>query len=808
MKLNIKILLGLLLFIPSLLIGQVADSKSDVSNLAKDTIVHEGNIDSGVINLGKVYVNGILAPTTNLVAYWNSSYGIRPEDSTIILINTSYQSVDTIKLSGVDWDITNKNLGIPLKTSATFKFLSDIPGDTSCFGDNVKLSIYPTTLFQNPDFDSTKYFKKANHVLNADSTELYPARITEIALYSQASDAMAYFNVPNRPVNGIREVGIGKTYATITAALAASQDNDTILIYSGTYVENVTLATNVHLQGVGNVVQYGVGTYCLIFNIASKNNNISNIAIKGFAGAAPLFINSRTNGTVNINNCFINRVTAANIVSATGTTPPIFNFSKSVIMGHIASNVNNIVDQTYVNNSTVSGSGFSFAGNSPIFTYCKLKKMQTATSYGFFAPSAAFTKLTVYGCTWEDNLINTATLTTAGKIVLRRSSGTKIGIKDIIVTGGRKNLTWDISYTSFSGGSIYLLNQKQITLDHCTLTNIPITQIETVSVNYTATFSNNTCSSLDDAYLSFKRYGGSINNNSFISDSSYFLLCSSTTNDNNVVNIYNNLFEYKNLSTQNYQVMLGNEFVASTYDTINYFNNKNILPGYYGRQVGSIHAIFVGNQRTNLYRNNVIGSFLGIVSKTSGIRFGNKFHHNLMVDCAGFICLRGAPKWYIYNNTLVKNKTVASYFISADDNGGVVPSNKASDSCTVKNNIFVNNDAVSNNYFFTFQTYADSSNEGWISDHNILYSLVSNNYHVNRYPDLTFTTWQLAGYDANSTNTNPGLISTTQLWPLNIINGENLGEDYNIGLNISTVWPSSIVTKQQPATWQIGAYIK
>lgn len=63
-------------------------------------------------------------------------------------------------------------------------------------------------------------------------------------------------------------------------------------------------------------------------------------------------------------------------------------------------------------------------------------------------------------------------------------------------------------------------------------------------------------------------------------------------------------------------------------------------------------------------------------------------------------------------------------------------------------------------------------------------------------------------------NSNPNIISISDLWPtIPIEIGEDLGTDYDDGLDIMTNWGSSttvpsVVTKQQSGTWQIGAYIQ
>ncbi|MGI4942320.1 MAG: hypothetical protein ACRYHQ_17435, partial [Janthinobacterium lividum] len=50
-------------------------------------------------------------------------------------------------------------------------------------------------------------------------------------------------------------VGAGQQFATISAAVAASQDGDTVQVQAGTYVNDfVTVNTKITIQGVGGMV--------------------------------------------------------------------------------------------------------------------------------------------------------------------------------------------------------------------------------------------------------------------------------------------------------------------------------------------------------------------------------------------------------------------------------------------------------------------------------------------------------------------------------------------------------------------------
>ena len=79
-----------------------------------------------------------------------------------------------------------------------------------------------------------------------------------------------------------REVGSGKTYATIGAAMAAAVDGDNILVYPGTYNEYVNITVrNITLKSVAgrDSTIIGPGTNNIVIRI---NKNLGLITVDGF----------------------------------------------------------------------------------------------------------------------------------------------------------------------------------------------------------------------------------------------------------------------------------------------------------------------------------------------------------------------------------------------------------------------------------------------------------------------------------------------------------------------------------------------
>ena len=92
--------------------------------------------------------------------------------------------------------------------------------------------------------------------------------------------AMVVITVPTTVTGTVLDVGVGRTYATIGAALTAATANDEIIVYDGTYYENPTVAVspiNIYsANGAGNVIVDG-GNSGSVFSIT-----VNDVIIDGF----------------------------------------------------------------------------------------------------------------------------------------------------------------------------------------------------------------------------------------------------------------------------------------------------------------------------------------------------------------------------------------------------------------------------------------------------------------------------------------------------------------------------------------------
>ena len=243
----------------------------------------------------------------------------------------------------------------------------------------------------------------------------------------------------------------------------------------------------------------------------------------------------------------------------------------------------------------------------------------------------------------------------------------------------------------------------------------------------------------------------------------------------------------------------GNRIVGSFNNDPNITNN-------------ALHGILLNNGKNNIVTQNWISDCgYGLVVKSAGESYStNGIWANLFTNNYDAIHLSGIWAINIDNNLSYNwishpNMTYTSSYLVLSY---VIPE---SNTYICKNNVFKNNIA----YTSIPQTYgvsldANALANGCIFENGLVYGQTN---LINNYTSLA--TAQSAGLLLECLNQNPNLKSTTELWPTVPITSiaENLGSPYNVCLDTTTTWGSItaipvIVTKNQPATWQIGGYVK
>ena len=760
-----KILIPLL-FVCSLLNGQVYKIGGN------DTILYDGDSPAGVIQLGKVYEPNFSLPdglpTTNLLGYWSYSYGINA-DSTIYLVDANNNPVDTIDIVGLDWDITNDSLGIPFKTAAYLDWIGTPTIDTAFWNH----SIFPTIVFQNVDYDSTSYFNIIQHRINSDSTELYPARIKEIAIYSTSSDAMDYFDVPTftnpvwiDPYSGNDDTGDGtwalpfKTVVGVEAKSSLGAGRDIVVKSGYEYLTTYWGATDPYDWFAIGRFQMDAGSSNVILALGS-NIDISNFILNGKALTyANQLQTSQTN--ITLNNCY-----------GYGGAYFVRDYSTGAVLNQcVATHANFYRDQNATNTTTIDEC--YHAGISTGYLYANATAA-TAINHVITYTKSKNNGISINGSgTWKikfnnfNNIFAATTGAYTGNIIIKGNtitptltSGKLIGTPN----SSTVDYTWKVTNNNVTFAATYgcvffvAVDQKNILLED----NI----VDASGTNVDGAFAQ-------------------INN---------------PTVDNVSDTIRNNSYKRYYVSAQA-AVIIGNENINGGDGNLNgsvVDGNEFILSGYYQDNPNSTHGIFISRNINCVVKNNYVeGSGIGIVFKSTAQEdsLGGAFY-NVVKDCVGGILAKGYDSTKFYGNTIAMTKDYAgeNYGIGLIYN---TESDSTSDGCDVKNNIIY--DATTTNaqtYTYLLDSLDNSIN------YNVVYSL--NNSISSEEP--AWNDWKLLGFDANSFNVTPNFTSSTQLWPIVQFNGTNLGATYDDGLDISTSWPT-VVTKQQGATWQIGAYVQ
>ena len=273
------------------------------------------------------------------------------------------------------------------------------------------------------------------------------------------------------------------------------------------------------------------------------------------------------------------------------------------------------------------------------------------------------------------------------------------------------------------------------------------------------------------------------------------LVASLGTNVTTSCNINYNDITYHDAS--GYAIKVGTE---TTGVSDNYIRNAsitgNLIHGrmsFFTSEASTEHNIFVGfNKNAVVKYNHLIGSGYGIVLKATVLPYDSGgIFYNIIQD-GNFAVVGVTDSLKIYNNTFINNN-VGVYV--AD------PLPYSGRHAEVYNNIFV---CKAGKIAINFNS------SSWnLSDYNVFFAPGDSVWFSYNGTILhSLAAWQAAtGQDLHSVLVNPNFLPGTFV-PSTPIVGYDLGAKYNTGLDPSTVWPSGIVTRQQGATWQVGAFIK
>ena len=689
-----------------------------------------------------------------------------------------------------DFDLTHKLF--PFRTKAKIKPPAD--GTTAATeiqakdvnnfwyqSDGTPNEIPIISFFQNIDFADTIFCKHTEQMINSVGYETYPAGVKYITHYNtaQTSDITkmsGFYGTEVAPVSGAIFVSksgndttgdgsFGTPYLTLNAAQTASSNGDVIYMLSGSYDESISSRNNfwvikeITVIGAGRVIGRGSSTSDYTVRIETANSTVKGIDFDCTGHYGIWFNNS-----AKMYRCCMSNMTNYPIRGDKDQElyDCVIHIGTLAIINH-----KHKCYRCYLDGTGIScQSPYNTAGVNG-YQYCKY----------------SFTNTTVF---------------------YLRSDGTyNYKGNEIYVTSGGACISNIDSHTriiDFENNKIY----------HEDVTN---------SIFVLDDSSGNTLTSkLNKIYGTIETVGGSILKLSNIDDLIFEenIISEIFTDDSDII-IYaggsGGTFSKNRIETKQqgaHVFYIGSEGTTANDDltSLDLANNRVICD-----QSTTTHVLFIGFQKNNSIKNSfVTGGGYGAIMKHSGVEsMAGGIYYNILENAYSGVRIKGQLNVPVYNNTIISNR--------GDGYGIIVTQNDVSDtgSAILKNNIIIDDN---NSAGFTHIFIDDVSDV--VSDYNIFYS--KNNVRFEKAGTIyNFSEWQALGYDQHSivlteaqfnslfTNFDNDDYSLAY-GSIAIGSGTDLGTNYDDGLDASTNWGNastvpSVVTKQQGASWDIGAYI-
>jgi len=673
--------------------------------------------------------------------------------------------------------------GFPYKSAATI----DIFGQTG---------VPVVSLFQNFDYADQFFTKHVAQVIDINGVETSQAYVSEIVAYSEAltgddlTEALTHYAVPTEIATAIWVAKTGNDttgngtkalpYLTIVKAYTVAADGKTIYVKSGAYTETVYSLTDCQLKCIGfvdftpNSGGYGMRWRYdfkdLIEGVKIKPGNAITSGIYGQAAINLVVSKSmmEVSATTGINgdyktitDCiFLGTVSTHYISNATGTQARIIEKSFIyVTAANVVYNPNLMGKLSILNNkiypkaATVltnlnTAAGVDFIGN--------FVKSMSATQNAVIVSSGNWPKLNILNNTFELNGGITSLFQITGYVT------NAVDVKNNKVTAGS-----NLAETIFD-----IINSKLIAENNIiTVENSePIAYgdiLSTVSANVVIT------QAINNNKIFSKRIGG-------------------------------------------YNIGIGAEGTSAADNCITSISvTGNWIKGrhaYATPDTNATHGLFVGYQINADIKYN-FGAGLGYAVVLKGIATtvytAKGVTYNVFKDFKRGAYLKGANAVNIFNNTFVSS-LLPDYAVRLDINAG----GDAASNCVIKNNIFICLAAGTYNAVQFLNGSADN-----VSDYNIFYCPNGTLNFTDGATSYNFAEWQAHGQDTHSIvltdaqyNALMNADYTLKVGSAAIGSGVALNAAYDDGLDASTNWGTDIqtpviVTKQQAAAWDCGAYV-
>ena len=708
-------------------------------------------------------------------------------------------------IQGLNLDIIDNDIeltsGFPYKSAAKIKQKSTsfglIPNPNLFWfqADGTPNEIPVVSLFQNVDYANQIFTRHIEQVVDENGVETYEPRVLDIVTYASALTgdnltlANAYYKVAVEVTTNVRWVdGINGLdtnagtkllpWKTPEKVIASATAGDTVYFKSYSYVvTSLVIAKTYNWKSIGFcTISTGGTNYAMA---VTANSPILNRFI--FDGGATT--NNGTiyalGGTITFNNCLFKNEKTQIIGEAINAA---HTYSNCIFNSRIANTSIPLPLQSPTMNSCYFKNASTTNAANSSYTNCKFEQIRTTGQSSCLALSGSSS--TVKGCLFNYS-VNAVGTTKIASITYCKFYAKITGIVAISSSVSTAELT--IKYNTFYNNDI---------------TPTPTTPFF-INLENPKSFD--------------------IQNNSFhsITKNQYYPIYIVTSSAYSIPNAKINYNYILNGSYQGTIIRLNGELAFNNvFDGAEVIGNKIVGHRflYPTDATTGIHGMMLtGGTNMIVKYNHIIGCELGIVLKNGALGeayTSGGITYNKLEDCVQGIYVRGIKGLNVFNNTFKITTTVYAKLslcaINVDTNTAISPNVKA-ENVILKNNIYdIKGTMTSGNIIFDIWAAEHGSTASYENMYGGLYSFTKGSYSETQINYATVALAQAAGFLANTAITDPLLDSS--LIPASAITGTDLGVTYNTGLDVSSVWKSetiesNIVTKQQVATWQNGAYI-
>lgn len=698
--------------------------------------------------------------------------------------------------------------GFPYKSAAT---ISAPAADAALIAADINNFLYDSegapnqipvvSLFQDIDYEHKIFCKHAAQVVDGNGVETYEPRVshifmtTDVLTGADLTKAQTDFNVPTEVTADV--LWVGKTgndttgdgskaapYLTIGKANTIA-GNKTVYVKSGIYQENSVTTFTLLLNKTSSY--YGLGL-CTITKGGTDPNIVylygaTTIRFEGFvanAGANTSYGIKSESANKSVKRC---RVSGSTVTSYTVDAN---NISQNIIGigGGLRQYLGGVTIKDSFFNFATTGSGLMGAG-SETFTVINSRLIYSASGGPIAVTGAA---IILKGNRFD---LNTAAVSA-------------------LLLGGVGNLTMTFNRI-FSSTNITAIPFNIAAAATCAAS------IKDNVFNFTGTPSGSaiTCIRIDD------QSAPEIERNIFTS---------TTENPFSLVQIFSAGDTVGNATVKNnricgkaltgYKAHCGSETSSANDDKITPEISSNVIfgPLYYDEtKTGTTHGLFVGhNINAAIKHNSINGGLLGVVVKhTGGVFTSNGVTYNILKNCLYGVYIKGVDGLCVHNNTIISDtasETLLRVGIATETH------TTEAQNIVIKNNIICIPYAT-NSYLINISNGAEV---GLVSDYNIFYNPLGKKFRYQN-ANKSFAEWQALGFDTHSIMLTEAQFNalftdfanedyTLPAGSAAIGAGEALDAAYDDGLDASTNWGSdtevpTVVTKQQGAAWDCGAYV-